>query len=280
MASVQIIVDSAAELDSQVVEALGIRVVPWTVQLDGETLADGPALRTPDFYRRTLRSRSSLSVTPPTVAQFSAVLERCSRAGGQVIAVLSAGRITRAVENARRARGAFMGRCEVHIVDTQFISCVQGELAVEAAVAAQKGLEAVEIVRQLNAMISRSYWAFVVDNPDALVKHSLVVNNPTYLGSPSGYKPLLLLENGEISPLLRSRRRGEPVERMVEFVSEFAHLQRLWIVSTGLHPGRTALHERLQEALENQPYIDHVYGPVVASYFGTTLLGVAALESE
>lgn len=150
----------------------------------------------------------------------------------------------------------------------------------EAAVAAQKGLEAVEIVRQLNAMISRSYWAFVVENPDALVKHSLVVNNPTYLGSPSGYKPLLLLEDGEISPLPRSRRRGEPVERMVEFVSEFAHLQRLWTVSTGLHPGRAALHERMQEVLETQPYTDHVYGPVVASYFGTTLLGVAALESE
>ncbi|MFO7698606.1 MAG: DegV family protein [Anaerolineae bacterium] len=279
MASVQIMVDSAADLSSEVIDALGIQVVPWSVQVDGETLYDGPGLRTAEFYRRTLKGRSTLGVTPPTAKQFASVLDSCSRSGGQVVAVLSADSITGVIQIARRARAEFMGRCDVHIVDSHFISCIQGELAVEAAHAAQRGMEAVEIVRQLNAMISRSYWAFTVENPEQLVKNSLVENTPAVLGSPSGYKPLLLLEEGQISPLPRSRRRGEPVDRMVEFVGEFSHVQRLWTVSTGLHPGRQALHERMQEILPTQAYTDHVYGPVVASYFGSTLLGVAAIES-
>jgi DegV family protein with EDD domain len=279
MAGVQVLVDSAAELSSDTVEALGIQVVPWSVQVDGENMPDSPALRTPEFHHRALRSRFAMSVMPPSARQFAAVLERCARGNGEVIAVLSASRITRAVEMARRAQAAFLGRCDVHIVDSQFLSCVQGELAIEAAQAAQAGMEAVEIVRHLNAMISRSYWAFTVENADQLVSNSLVENTPAVLGTPAGYKPLLLLEDGEIAPMARSRRRGEPVDRMVEFVGEFSHLQRLWTLSTGLHPGRQTLHERMQELLPKQSYTDHVYGPVVASFFGFTLLGVAALES-
>jgi DegV family protein with EDD domain len=279
MARVQVLVDSAAELGSETVEALDIQVVPWTVQVDSENMLDSPALRTPEFYHRALRSRSTISVSPPSARQFSAVLDRCSRGGGEVIAVLSASHITRAVEMARRARAEFLGRCDVHIVDSQFLSCVQGELAIEAAQAAQAGMDAVEIVRHLNAMISRSYWAFTVENADQLVSSSLVENSPAVLGTPAGYKPLLLLEDGVITPMARSRRRGEPVDRMVEFVGEFSHLQRLWTLSTGLHPVRQTLHERMQELLPQQPYTDHTYGPVVASYFGFTLLGVAALES-
>jgi len=279
MTGVQIVVDSAADLDADAIEALGIRVVPWSVQIDGTTLPDGPALRTAEFYHRAFRVRQSITVTPPAVHQFSNVLEECSRTGSEVIAILSASRITRAMDMARRARAEYMGRCDVHLVDSQFISCLQGAMAIEAAQEAQAGLDAVEILRHINGMMSRSYWAFTVETPDQLLKHSLVENTPTVLGTPTGYRPLLLLEEGEITPLVRSRRRGEPVERLVEFAAEFLHLQQLWLVSTGLHPGLQTLHERMAEMLPEQPYTDHIYGPVVASYFGPTLLGVAALES-
>jgi DegV family protein with EDD domain len=279
MAKVQIVVDSAADLDDDVVESLGIQVVPWTVQLDGETLTDSPALRTPEFYQRAFAPQTMFSVAPPAVRQFSEALERCTRISGQVVAILSSDRITRAVQIARRARGEFMGRCDVQILDSQFISCVQGELAIEAAQAAQAQMEAVEIVRHINALISHSYWAFIVDNVDRLVRHSLVIDTPEVVGAPSGYRPLLLLEQGEIAPLARSRRRGEPIERMVEFVGEFSRLRRVWTVSNGMHTGLESLQTQMNEVLPDQPYRDHIYGPVVASYFGPSVLGVAAMES-
>ncbi|NLT72942.1 MAG: DegV family EDD domain-containing protein [Chloroflexi bacterium] len=280
MANVQILVDSAADLSAEATEALGIHVVPWSVHVDGEHFLDNPAFRSAEYYRRTARSRATLDVYPPSAQQFAAVLDRCVRMGGQVVAVLSAERITQAVQIARRVRAEYMGRCDVHIVDSQFVSCVQGQMAMEAAQQAQAGMDAVEIVRHLNAMIARSYWAFTVESGEQLVRHSLVENTASVLGSPTGYRPLLLLEEGIISPLQRSRRRGEPVERLVEFVMEFSRLDRLWIVSTGLHPGRQALEDRMKELAPGQAFIDHVYGPVVASYFGPTLLGVAAIESS
>jgi DegV family protein with EDD domain len=277
MSNVRIVTDSTAELPAEVIEALEIAVVPWRIQLDGETLIDTPAIRTPDFYRR--RSRILPSAVPPTARQFADVFDRCSRTTHEIVAVLPSSRLTLSVQVARQARAEFVGRCDVQLVDSRFISCALGALVVEAARAARAQTGAAEIVRYVNGLIARTYFAFHAESPEQMLHHNLIENSPVALGSPSGYRPLLLLEQGEIAPLPRSRKRGDPIERMVEFVSEFGPLEHLWTVSTGLHPGLELLQTRLSEDLPDKLFENHIYGPVMASYLGNSVLGVAAIEA-
>ncbi len=276
MSNVRIVTDSIAELSPEVLEALEITVVPWQVQLDGDTVVDTPDLRTPDFYQR---NSSPPIAIPPTAAEFAETFGRCARASGEIVVVLSSSRITRSLELARQARGEFVGRCQIHLIDSGFISCPLGALVVEAARAARADAGAAEIVRYINGLIARTYFAFYAESPDQMLHHGLVQNSPEVLGTPSGYKPLLLMEEGKIAPLPRSRKRGEPIERIVEFVGEFGPLENLWTVSTGLHPGLELLHTLLSEEHPDHTYEDHIYGPVVASYLGSSLLGVAAIEA-
>lgn len=277
MSNVRVITDSSAELSADTIEALEITVVPWQIQMDGETLIDSPTLRTPEFFRR--KSRAPLFAAPPTARQFADVFDRCARTTDETVVVLPSSRITLSAQRARQARTEFIGRCDVQIVDSQFVSCPLGALVIEAARAARAQLSATEIVRHVNGLIARTYFAFFTDAPDRLLQNGLVQNTPAMLGSPSGYKPLLLLEQGEISPLQRSRRRGDPIERMIEFVSEFGMLEHLWTVSTGLHPGLEQLKTRLAQDLPDKIFEDHIYGPVMASCFGSAILGVAAVEA-
>ncbi len=279
MPNVRVVTDSVAELPDDVVKSLDITVVPWNVKLGTETLVDGPHLRTPDFYAELSKSKSELAVIPPSTAAFAQAFDRCARITSQIVVILSSDKITRAVQMAQKARAEFVGRCRVHILDSRFLSCVQGGIVAQAARMAQTETDGEKVVRYVNGLISRAYLAFYIGEYDRLIGHSLIVNTPDVVGSPSGYKPLLLLEDGRISPLPRSRKRGDPIDRMVEFVGEFGQLDRLWTVSTGRHSDLPSLHETLGEQLEDQPFEEHVYGPVVASYFGTSLLGVAALES-
>lgn len=275
----RIVTDSTAELPADLAEALNITVVPWRVQVNGSTLVDTPALRTPDFYRKTLQGKKTLEAIPPTPAQFAEAFARCTRTTNQIIVILPSSKLTRSIEIARRARAEFVGRCDIHIIDSQFISCALGALVVEAARGALAHLDAEEIIRQVHGMALRTYLAFHVDSPEQLLKHSLIRNTSEMLGSPSGYRPLLLLEEGEITALQRSRKRGEPIERLVEFVAEFVSLERLWIWSTGVHPALEPFKQLLIEMLPNRPFEDHIYGPVVADYFGMSALGVVAIEA-
>ncbi len=277
MSNVRIVTDSTAELPADVVEALEITVVPWHIQLDGETLPDVPALRTSEFHRR--RSRAQPVAVPPNARQFADAFERCTRASREIVAILPSSRIALSLQAARQARAEFVGRCEVQLVDSQFISCALGALVIEAARAARAQTSAAEIVRYVNGLITRTYFAFHAESPEQMLRHSLIENSPAALGSPSGYRPLLLLEQGEIVPLPRSRKRGDPIERMVEFVGEFGPLEHFWTVSTGLHHGLELLHTRLSEELPDKLYEDHVYGPVMAYYLGSTILGVVAIEA-
>lgn len=277
MSKVRIVTDSTAELPADVVEALEITVVPWHLEADGETLIDVPALRTPEFHRKYGR-RMPVAV-PPTARQFAAAFERCARTADEIVAVLPSGKIARSPQIARQARAEFVGRCNIQIVDSQFLSCALGALVMEAARAARAETRAAEIVRYVNGVIARTYFAFYAESPEQMLRHSLVENTPAALGSPSGYRPLLLLEQGEITPLPRSRKRGDPIERLVEFVGEFGPLEHLWTVSTGLHPGLERLQAHLQEELPDKLYENHVYWPVMASYLGNSILGIAAIEA-
>ncbi len=276
MSNVRIVTDSTAELSQDVIEALEITVIPWQVQVDGETVPDTPDLRTPEFYRHISTPPTGI---PPTAAQFAETFGRCARSSGQIVAILPTARIARSMQLARQARGEFVGRCQIHLIDSRFISCALGALVVEAARAARAETGAAEIVRYINGLIARTYFAFFPESPAQLLHHGLVQDSPEVLGTPSGYKPLLLMEEGEIAPLPRSRRRGDPIERMIEFVGEFGPLEHLWTVSTGLHPGLELLHTLLAEEHPDRTYEDHIYGPVVASYLGSSLLGVAAIET-
>ncbi len=277
MSNVRIVTDSSAELPEDIVEALEITVVPWRLQADGQELIDTPALRTPEFHRKYARALPV--AVPPTTRQFADVFGRCARTSPEIIAVLPSSKISRSLQNARQARAEFIGRCDIQLLDSQFLSCALGALVTEAARAARAQTSAAEIVRYVNGLIARTYFAFYTESPAQMLRHSLIENSPAALGSPSGYRPLLLLEQGEITPLPRSRKRGDPIERLVEFVGEFGPLEHLWTVSTGLHPGLETLQTLLKEELPDKLFENHIYGPVTACYLGNSILGIAAVEA-
>jgi len=89
---------------------------------------------------------------------------------------------------------------------------------------------------------------------------------------------LLMVENGHVAYLRRSRRRGTPVERLFEFISEFEQPDHLSIVHTGLSSGGAELGRMLQEQAPDLAYSEHIYGPVLSSLIGPVGFGVAVVD--
>jgi len=279
MAQVKIVTDSAAELPQDVIDDLGITVVPWRVQVGPETLIDGPALRTEDFYRDMVKRRRAPTVTPPTAQQFAEAYSRLARETDEVVSIHGPAELGQALQAARQGRMGLLGRCEVAVLDAQFTSRALGILVEEGARAARAGFKAAEVVRIVNGTIPRTYFTFYVEAIDHLMRQGLLRESREQMGISVGYKPLLLLEEGQIVSLQRSRRRGEPSERLLEFISEFRGLQELHLLHTGLAPGVQDLKTLLAEAAPQIAYREHIYGPVLAALIGPAAIGFAALES-
>jgi len=278
MSNVKIVTDSTAELAPEVIEELGIRVVPLGIRFGTETLVDGPQFRTPEFYRRLVKQKALLTVLPPTPSQFAGVYSELSQETDDIVSIHLPARFNGTVLAASQGRARLLGRCRVSIINAHFTSRALGIFVTEAARAAQRGLSGPEIERLVRGLLPRTYMVFYAETVDYL-KRSGLYHQPRegVFGMPN-VRPLLILEEGEVAPLQRLRNRGRPAERLIEFINEFSSLQEITILHTGLVPDIEELKAQLSEDPRKWVVGEHIYGPVLSAYIGPFCLGVVAFE--
>src|SRR5260221_1249302 len=79
-------------------------------------------------------------------------------------------------------------------------------------------------------MISRIYAIFFVDSLDYLQHGGLVSESQAIIGGMLGIKPFLAIEEGELITMVKVRTRPQAVDKLVEFVTEFATVDHLVIL--------------------------------------------------
>lgn len=278
MSKVKIVTDSTADLAPEVIEEFGIRVVPLSIRFGTETLVDGPQLRTPEFYRRVIKLKALLTVLPPTSGQFAGVYNELSQETDDIVSIHLPARFNGTVLAASQGRAGLLGRCRVSIINSHFTSRALGIFVTEAAKAAERGLSGPEIERLVRGLLPRTYMVFYAETLDYLRRSGLYRQSREGVFGMPNIRPLLMLEEGEITPLQRLRNRGRPAERLMEFVNEFSSLQELTILHTGLMPDVEELKTQLNESPRKWVVSEHIYGPVLGAYIGPFCLGVVAFE--
>jgi fatty acid-binding protein DegV len=95
-------------------------------------------------------------------------------------------------------------------------------------------------------------------------------------------RPLLLVEDGDIIPLEKVRTRIMALEKLTDFVAEFARTQEVVILASSLEGGTReligTLKEYLRLALPDQSFPVIEYDPVLACHLGPDALGVVVYE--
>ncbi len=273
MSITRIVTDSTAELAPEVVEELGISVVPMRIRLGSEVLVDGPELRTPEFYRAMVHNRQAPVVLLPSAEDFAQVYRRLGRETDEIVSIIVSGGLNATVQAAMQGRSGLLGRANIQVVDSQLTSRALGILVTEAAQAARDGASAAEVVRLVRGSIACLYMAFYADNLDYLRRNHLFEWPREPFGSP-GVKPLLLIEEGAITALQRMRNRGTLVERLFEFVAEFPKVKTVDVLHTGLSPEAQEIKAQVEQLYSNQEVGEHIVGPVFSTYAGLHCLGV------
>lgn len=70
MKKVAIVTDSSAYLPQELVDELGIHVLPLTLHWDGETYYDGVDIKAETFYERLADSKTIPTTSQTSVAEF------------------------------------------------------------------------------------------------------------------------------------------------------------------------------------------------------------------
>lgn len=276
--AVKILTDSTADLHPDVVEKLGITVVPMTINVAGAKLRDGVDITAKDFFKRVNHTVSPPTTSAPSVRQFEEVFAELTRQTDQVVAILVSSKLSQTYRVAVRAASPLLGRSKIVIIDSQLITVGLGMLVTAAAQAAADGASLDDVVKLVRGLIPRIYIAFFVETLDYLERGGRVGKAQALLGGMLNIKPLLILEEGDIVALEKVRNRQKAIEKLVEFITEFTHIERMIVLHSTTPEDVSALIEQINMALPNLDISVDEYGPVMATHLGPNALGVVVFE--
>ncbi len=278
MARTSIVTDSTSGLTLEEAGPLGIAIIPMHIKIDGRTYREGVDLSLPEFYQLVTSDSATPTISPPTVREFHELFRQLAREADEIIAILVSARLSPAISVARQAAQSYFGRTRVTVIDSRLAATPVGWLAMAAGEAAVAGVDTTEIIRLLRAMAPRMYLAFFAESMEALRQAGLAPRPPVLATAAAPIKPLLMIEEGEIVGLERSRSRGRPVERLFEFITEFRRLERITILQGRPSPEALELATMINEELPEQPVETRMFPASVVTRLGTESLGVAVYE--
>ncbi len=283
MPRVRIVTDSTAHFfDPEFPARHNVTVVPLGIQFGDQHFLDGVDMTTERFFERVDAGGPIPTAQAPTPKQFSTIYENICGGHEDILSIHVSSKLSRTLLNARAGADEVLGRCKINIIDSLTTSIGLGLLVEAAALAAERGASEEDIVRIVRGMIPRLYAVFFIETMEFLAKAERIGKAQAVLGAMLGIKPFLTLEDGDIVPMEKVRTRQQAVEKLVEFVVEFANIEHLAIMQSSSAPSDDTrlLLERLALEFPGRTWPVLAYGPSLATFVGPRAMGVVVFEGE
>jgi len=275
---IKIVTDSSSDMSPHLAAELGVTVIPMRISFGNRVYHDGVDIDRADYYRHLTKSMVLPTSEPPLPEEFQQAYGRLLKNADQILSIHLSSKLSKTVQVAQETAKAFLGRSKITIVDSRLVSWGQELLVTMAAEAAQKGLLLEDIVRLVRGLIPHVYMVFFVENVEYLEHHGHFSRGRILTDNLPGVRPLLIMEDGEVVPMEKVRTRGKSVDRLFEFVTEFARFDRVMILQGRPSDEAQLLFERLLEVFPEKRLDVRPYGPALATYLGPDALGIVVHE--
>lgn len=280
---IRIVTDSSAQFtEPDAVERYGITVIPLHVRLDSRTYREGVDLRPEAFFQRVRTARALPALLPPPIEEFVDVYSRICRQQDQALSLHLSRAMHPTWQTAKTASQSLLGRCEIAVVDSQSTSVGLGWMVETAARIAQETDSLEEVVRAVRKLIPRIYSIFSVESLEYIERAGLMSQSQTILGDMLGVKPFLAIEEGELIAMEKARTRVQAVDKLVEFVTEFAAVEQLAILQPSVYANDQSrmLLERLSLEYSDRLFPTVMYQSSLACFLGPDALGIMVFEND
>jgi DegV family protein with EDD domain len=278
---IKIIADSTCDLSQELIEKYNIDILPLHIHLGEEEYKDGVNIVPEQIYQWSDKTRQ----TPKTSAvSINEAIELFGKYESQDIICFSiSGEMSSTVQVMKLAAQELDREEQISIIDSRSLSTGIGLLIIEAAVMADNGKTADEIVKAIEELIPRVRASFVVDTLTFLHRGGRCSAVSALAGGALKIHPKIVVENGKMDAAKKYRGRMEKV--IPNYVKEMhdelriAKHDRVFITHSGC-PKETIeeVYRYLKELdLFNEILVTRA-GSVISSHCGPGTLGVLYIK--
>lgn len=283
MGKVRIVTDSNAYLAPEVLAQYPVEVIPHRLKIGTSLVEETPDFTAEKLFAKLQEAQTAGVTRLPDVhaADINTILDTYQRLGKeseQIVSIHMSSELSPMWQQARRAAEMLKGRYTIRVIDSLSTSYGLGMLVEQAAAAAAQGASINEIARITNGAVPHLYVAIFAESLNYLERSARLGSSQSVLGTMLGIKAMLMMEDGKLAPLEKVQTRDEVVEKLHEFVIEFASVERVGIMQHAYESTREALTARLHETLPHVAVSNVRFPASLAAYLGPHMIGVVVYE--
>ena len=278
--AVKIVTDSVADLPAQIVNELGITIVPLNVRFGEEVYRDGVDLTAEQFYNRLTHSKILPVTSVPSPGAFAETYDKLAEETDEILVIIVSARLSGTYEVALQSIGLMKRKCRVEVIDSQWATMAQGFIVMKVARAAQAGASLDEVMEIGQKTIPRVDFLAAFDTLEYLERGGRIGKAQAFLSSVLRVNPLITLRGGVVEPVGRMRSRAKAIERLYDFAMSFSHVEEMAVEGAACPDEAGALVERLGSRFPKERIYRSKTTPVIGTHTGPGLLLVAILGDK
>ena len=280
--SYRIFTDTSANLPTDLTEAKGITVVPFSYCLNGEEFmcTDTRSFDGADFYG-AIRKHASVSTSQINPFRYEEYMEPVLQAGSDILYIGMSSGISGSFASSSVAieqlRAKYPER-DIRAVDTLSASLGEGIVVLKAVEYLESGMDIDEAEKRLNELSRKVCQIFIVDDLMHLRRTGRLSNAVALAGAVLQIKPMLKgNEKGQIVCIKKERGRRRAIESLVKVYENYiknADEQIVGISHADCAEDAEYLASRLREVAAPKDILTVCYEPVTGSHVGPDTLAL------
>jgi len=278
--TIKIVTDSVADLPPQVVQELGITVVPLHVRFGTEVYRDGIDLTADEFFDRLMHDKTLPVTSVPSPGDYAETYDRLAEETDEILVITVTSKLSGTHEVALQSVGLMKKNCRVEVIDSQWAVMAEGFIAMAAARAAQSGASFDEVLDIARRNISRVDMRAAFDTLEYLKRGGRIGRAQALLGSMLKVNPIITLKDGVVEPAGRTRSRSKAIDHLYEFATGYSHIEEMAVEDAACPDEAEALVERLSSKFPKERIYRSRTTPVIGTHTGPGLLLVAVLGDK
>ncbi len=278
--TIKIVTDSSADLPAELVQELGITVVPLYVRFGEDVYRDQVDISLDEFYQRLEHGSIHPVTIQPNPQDFFEVYQKLSQEADGIVSIHISSKLSGTYNSALQGKGMIEKGCPIEVVDSQLITVGLGLICVAAAAMIKAGENLPSVVEEVKQMIPNIHLLDLLDTLKYLQKGGRIGKAKALLGSILNVKPLVTLKEGEVVPAGQVRSRSKGIERLFSFVENASDIDDLAIAYSTTPDEAHALAERLGSIFTKEAIKVVRLGTTLGVHMGPGSLAVGFREKK
>ncbi len=278
--TVRIVTDSSCDLPTELVQELGITVVPLYVRFGEEVYREQVDISLDEFYKRLEQGPIHPVTIQPSPQDFVTAYQKVAPEADGIVSIHISSKLSGTFNSALQGKKLLEKDFPIEVVDSQIITVGLALICIAAAKMAKAGESLASVVEEVKQMIPNIRLLALLDTLKYLQKGGRIGKAKALLGSILNVKPMITLKEGEVVPAGQTRSRSKGIERLFSFVESVSNIEDLVIAYNTTPDEAQALAERLGSVLTKETVKVIRLGTTLGVHMGPGGLAIGIREKK